>query len=508
MRILFVIADLYFSEPLGAMILSGVCKKAGHQTRLAILQQRPISELLTEFQPDVIAYSAMTPDEHLFVNADAIVRQWAQSCGRRVLRIMGGAHPTYFPEVLKKLRLDAICAGDGENAIIKAIAAFEQGLPLEDIPNIITPSQPTFIKEVVENMDAVPYADRDLIYDEAPEMLEHGIRSFLTQKGCPYKCTYCFNHAYNRMFKGDGRKIMRRRSVNDLLTEIKDVAARYPTARYIRFADDVFVVNKEDEWLEEFAERYSQEVGIPFYCLIRCNSLTENVARLLQKAGCKSIGMSIESGSERVRNEIMKRNMPDEMLRMAFALAQKYGLNAWGNSILAAPGTTFVDDMQSFRFARSLKSACPTFSIFSPFPGTDLTKQAIKLGLLDHDFDSSLVSCWDYSVLRGYTEKERIMQANLVYLGQLFCKLPDFAQPLLKVLLPLPITRIYKIIGSAVMSYTLGTKIFAGAQPRGIRPFLRAVLRSIKYMATDNRKREATTSDMRSPGVGLASADY
>src|SRR5262249_27680636 len=508
MRVLFVIADLYFSEPLGAMILSGVCRKAGHETRLAVLQQQDIGTVLKEVEPDVVAYSAMTPDEHLFVKADAIVRRWAVGGGRRVLGIMGAAHPTYFPEVMSKMNLDAICAGDGENAIIRVIDAFAEGKPLEGVPNIITPAQPNFIKEIVEDMDAVPFADRDLMYDAAPEMLDHGIRSFLTQKGCPYKCTYCFNHAYNRMFKGDGRKIMRRRSVDDLLAEIKEVAQGYPVARYIRFADDVFVISKEDAWLEEFADRYPKEIGLPFYCLIRCNALTENVAKLLQKAGCKSIGMSIEAGTEWVRNDIMKRNMPDAMVRNAFALARQYGLNAWGNSILAAPGTTFADDLDTFHFARSLDAAVPTFSIFAPFPGTALTKQAVKLGLLDADFDFSSVSCWDCSVLRGYTERERLMQTNLAYLAQLFCKLPDFMLPVLNFLLPLPLTRVYKIIGAMVFSYLLGTKVFAGAQPRGIRPLVRAVHRAVKYTATDNKKRETGASQMRTPAVGLASPDY
>src|SRR6516165_4926841 len=114
------------------------------------------------------------------------------------------------------------------------------------------------------------------------------------------------------MFKGDGRKIMRRRSVDDLITEIKDVAQRYPVARFVRFADDVFVVNKEDEWLEEFAERYPKEVGLPFYCLIRCNALTENVARLLQKAGCNrdysrggNVQKSARCGSDQLRDSIL-----------------------------------------------------------------------------------------------------------------------------------------------------------------------------------------------------------
>lgn len=51
------------------MILSGCCRKQEHQTRLAILQQHDIGKILEEFQPDVVAYSTMTPDEHLFWRA-------------------------------------------------------------------------------------------------------------------------------------------------------------------------------------------------------------------------------------------------------------------------------------------------------------------------------------------------------------------------------------------------------------------------------------------------------
>ena len=159
---------------------------------------------------------------------------------------------------------------------------------------------------------------------------------------------------------------MRRRSVDDLLAEIKEVAQHYPVARFVRFADDVFVVNKEDEWLEEFAERYPKEIGLPFYCLIRCNALTENVARLLKKAGCKSFSMSIEAGSERVRNDIMKRNMPDAMVRHAFALARKYGINAWGNSIASWRPLARHSPMtsKSFYYARSLNAAAPALPAF------------------------------------------------------------------------------------------------------------------------------------------------
>lgn len=491
MKVLFVVADLHFSEPLGAMILSAVCKESGHTTRLAVLRRDNFGAVLNDFRPDVIAYSCMSSDEAVFAKAADEVRNWSVATAHGVKQVMGGPHPTFFPEVVRKLRLDGICAGDGERAIVRMLDAFSRGEELKGIPNVSTMDFAYEAKEVVEDMDEVPFCDRELIYGHSPELLDQGIRSFLTQKGCPFKCTYCFNHAYNQQFKGGGRKILRRRSVDDLIEEIKEVVNKYPVVRFIRFSDDVFVI-KKDEWLEQFAERYPKEIGIPFYCLIRCNSLNEEVALLLQKAGCRSICMSIEAGTPKIRNEIMKRNMPDAMLQQSFAISKQFKLSEFANTILAVPGTTYQDDYNSVMFARALEAACPSFSVFSPYPGTELTKYAIDIGVLDPNFDYNLVSAWDSSVLNNYTKEERLQQTNLAYLGALMCKVPSFLLPTMRYLLKRPWTPVYRMFGSMLMTYMLATRIFPGAWPRSIRGIVKAVIRSMKYLVISNRNMKDT----------------
>ncbi|MFQ5445135.1 MAG: B12-binding domain-containing radical SAM protein, partial [Nitrospinales bacterium] len=382
MKVLFVVPDLFFSEPLGVMQLSAICKNAGHQTHLVALKRNSIQEILQEYSPDLIAYSVMTPDEHLFEAADRTVRSWAKDHKKQLTRIMGGPHPTFFPEVVHKLDLDAICLGDGDNAILRIINAIQEGKDLSGIPNVATQSHPDFEKEVVEDLDSLPYLDRDLIYDSDPDLQKMRLRSFLTQKGCPYKCTYCFNHSFNQMFKGGGRKLLRRRSVDNLIDEIQYVIKNYPEVKMIRFADDVFVIRR-DAWLEEFAEKYPKKVGIPFYCLIRSNSLTEEAAQLLAKSGCRSVGMSIEAGDPELRNVVLKRNMSNELVEESFRIARKYGIRTYSNTLFGIPGTTLEDDFQSFLFAKKVKPAAPTFGIFCPFPKSELTDYAIELGVLD-----------------------------------------------------------------------------------------------------------------------------
>jgi anaerobic magnesium-protoporphyrin IX monomethyl ester cyclase len=489
-KVLFVVADIYFSEPLGIMILSAVCKKAGHNTRLAVVAHNDLEQVLDDFRPDIVAYSTMTSDENSFAYANDITIAWSKDREHPVKRIMGGPHPTYFPEVLHKLNLDAVCAGDGERAIIRILDAVKEGGDISGIPNVTTPNAPMGPKEVVEDMDEIPWADREVFYDAAPEMKDHGIRSLMTMKGCPYKCTYCFNHAFNTMFKGPGVKLLRRRSVSDVIAEVKHLVENYPDVRFIRFADDVFVTTDREQldWLDEFSERYPKEIGIPFYCLIRADAFTSDVAKKLKKANCMSVCMSVEAGSAHVRNKVLKRNMSDEMLLTAFHTARNKGINIWGTTILGIPGTSIEDDFESVTFVRRLKVAYPAFTIFAPYPGTDLTDHSIELGLLDKDYDYNLTSLTGESVLTGYTAAEKKIQLALFYLAPFFCLLPEILFRTLPFfakqfwLIPA-----YKVMGGMFTALLLGMRIFPNAQPKGFGAIWDAVKVHLSYLSDENK---------------------
>jgi len=481
-KVLFVIPTAFALEPLGVMLLTAICKRHGHTTSLAILSKSDLVRRVAEFEPDVVAYSATSADAPVFKTADDRLRTAMRQSGRRVFRIMGGPYPTFTPSVIDELELDAICQGEGDHAMPELLRRLEAGESIEGIPNIALTSAGAPLKELVQDLDAQPIPDRDEYYRVVPYYRISGMRSLITGRGCPYNCTYCFNQAFNDMFRGCG-PILRRRSVENVLEEIEYMGRHYPPMRLVRFTDDTFA-HGVDPWLEEFCEKYPRRIGLPFYCLMRSNTLTEDTARLLKQAGCHAVSMSIESGSEAIRNGILGRSLTDERVRESFAIAKRYGLRTFASTMLAIPGTSLKEDFESLEFVRRLKPTAPLFPIWTPYRGTQMWQQAVDAGLLDTGAD---VANWfnGASALNCYTPEEKNTQLRICFVGPLYVNAPRFLQPLLLRLIKsrIPIGLMLPPLAIYV-TYRISTRIFPQGIPRSPSGLFHMIVETVKYMAT------------------------
>ncbi|MFA7691534.1 MAG: B12-binding domain-containing radical SAM protein [Candidatus Hydrogenedentes bacterium] len=481
MHILFVLNIPYAIEPHGVMLLSSICKKAGHKVSLTLLKKEDLVERVKTLEPDVVAYSVIGSELDAFKPADEALRTYLETSGQSVFRIMGGPHPTFSPGILDEMKLDAICQGDGERALPTLLTRLEKGESLEGIPNIGLTGAGALLREKLnsEELDALPLADRDIYYEAVPYIPRTGLRSFMASRGCPYHCTFCYNHVYNRMFKECG-PLLRRRSVDSLLSEIEDTIKRYPPVRFIRFFDDTFSLTVDD-WLREFSEEYPKRIGIPFYCLMRPNTFSEEAAQLLKSAGCYSISMAVEAGSEPIRNGILKRGLSDADMRRAFEIARKYKIKTYGNTMIGIPGTTIEDDFNSLNFTRSLKLTVPTFSVCSPSRGTELADYAIEHGYMPADADF-LTRFSALSPLTTYTMKEKKIQARIACLGTLYCTVPRFLLPFARALIkaPIPISLARKA-GFSFAVFRIATRLFPHAIPKNPITIVQVAWDGIRY---------------------------
>ncbi len=547
-------------------LLSALAKRAGHETFLNVLQHRDLSDTVRKIKPDVVAYSGKTGEHNTFFKVNRFLKD---AYGDKIFTIMGGPHPTFnnkgiqlfgeqqeevpafqinrlsaspIPEIpIERSDLDALCIKEGDDAWVEMLGQLQRGEGIDHIPNIVTRSnrkiypEPQFRERRID-LDDLPYYDRQLIYDKT--FLAHfPMRNFMSSRGCPFRCTYCFNFEWNRTYRTAGKigKLHNRYSVDRLIAEIQDMRRieqerGYAPTQFIKFYDDMFEF-RVSPWLEEFAEKFPKEVGLPFFCLIRCDifaheekdgsvKLNEDVLLLLKKAGLRSISMSIESGNNFVRENILVRDMTEKEIRAAFGLMVKHKIGTFSNTILGIPAPV-IPHPGEYRFDEKLHKAIretkmaytvvkktvepgrggaqgypaeldavmtnlegtPTddmrrrgvqllegmglkhnaldydieavqinldckvhyaeFPRLDPYPGTVMTEYTKAIGAFDGDFEKLHSSTETTSSFTCFTKRQKLVQDNLSFLGQICMVWPWLWPVSKKYLIYLPLTNLY-----------------------------------------------------------------
>lgn len=378
MRALFVVRNLAAAEPLGVMQLGALLRRAGHQVCLAGARETELAPLIDSFAPDLVGYSACTGEHRRLLDLNRRLKR-----GRRFTAVFGGPHATFFPEMVGEEGVDAVCRGEGEGAILDVAEAIDVGRPLGDIANLWVRTERGVtrndLRPLAADLDALPFPDRELRYAADPASRGYPVKSFLASRGCPFRCTYCFNNGYAALYGPEWCR-PRTRSVGNLLAEIAQVR-RESRLEFVQFRESIFPW--QPGWLAEFAERYPREVGLPFYCHVRADLLDARRVELLARAGCVSVNMGIECGDEAYRREALGRNMSDGQIVEACRLLHERGIRILADNMIALPGAPAGADWKTLRLNRRCRVDYALAMIFQPYPGTELGRRAEELGLFD-----------------------------------------------------------------------------------------------------------------------------
>lgn len=453
MNILFIVQTIDYIDPIGLMLISALARERGHDTHLGILSREDINEKIRQIKPDIIAYSASTGEHKYYLDANKRIKQVFPD----VFTIIGGPHVTFFPQSAFEGSFDAVCVGEGDKAFPEFLARLENGDSISGVLNIGTPghSEPD-LRPLCEDLDTLPFPDRELFY-RSTEMRGWPLKSFMTSRGCPFNCTYCFNHVFRRMYDGKG-KMVRRHSVDYVVEEVRRVKDAY-RLDCVKFYDDMFTY-RADEWLEEFSKKYRREINLPFHCLTRANVATEDMVRLLKEAGCYSASMSIEAGNEHFRNEVLKRGMSEEEIINAFHLFHRYGIHTFSNNILGLPYAALENETETIDLNIRAKASFVEFPIFHPYPKTELGDYCVREGIYQPDYSGLHMSYMNKSPLTCFSEKEKNVQRNLSTLGLLVVWQPWLRKPVLKWLIRLPYNRFYFLLYYLAKVYLNKTRVY------------------------------------------------
>lgn len=440
MNILFVLMEipkrfqmpLHFFQGIGS--ISAILKREGNYTdliRVGDIIPEEINRKLHDFKPDLIGISSMSCFAYKIPDLIHHIRR--QFKGPIIL---GGVHATVAPEKAIAIPdLSGIVIGEGELPLLEFVDCMNHSnvnykklnsFWFRDKDKIIRNP----IRSKAEDLDALPFPDREL-FDFNRLLTENPVAEFMCSRGCPFQCSYCINTKLNELYSGKS-KLVRYRSIENIITEIKEVASKYPKMNQIEFHDDTFTLRKE--WLKEFSSVYKREIGLPFACNVRPGTIDEKIPLLLKEANCTEVRIGIEAGNDFIRNKILKRNLSKEDIIKDFKRFKDVGIRTWAFNMIGIPYETVSMIEETINLNRLVKPDFAQVSIFVPYPGTETLRICEEKGWLtdritETYFQNETPLDQPTLTMKQVAYYNRIFRWRVMYpkispLVDLFCRIP------------------------------------------------------------------------------------
>jgi anaerobic magnesium-protoporphyrin IX monomethyl ester cyclase len=374
----------------GVSYLSSVLRAEGHVTRLVVLGSDFGQENLPwmrshveEFQPGVIGYTAISTQFSFIKKVAAFIGEQFP----HIHQIAGGPHISLNPAEGCDGPFHELCVGEGEAAMRELCAALAAGVAPAGIANLWlrrdgewerNPTRP-----FLQDLDSLPFPDRDMWTPWIHET-PHARPSVLLGRGCPFHCAYCSNHALQRLAEG---RYVRVRSPENIVAEIAAVSAAAPQKREMFL--EVETIGIDLEWVEALCARLRDfNAGRPLPVTFGTNfrvmpgGAGTAVLEALAKSNFTSVTIGLESGSERIRTQVLRRNYSNDDVIDAVRRARALGLNVVLNNIIGLPEETPEDFQQTVAVNRACRPDGYFLYLFYPYPGTEIHRQLEEKGLL------------------------------------------------------------------------------------------------------------------------------
>lgn len=432
-KVLFVVKEIEGAEPLGALYVAACLREAGHECKFVGTRGNDVLADVTAYEPDVIAFGATTGLHRYYLGLNAHIKERHPE----VVTLMGGPHATYFPDVIFTPGVDVVCRGEGEEAAVELVNALDSGSDPTGIADLWVKHEGSVFKNEARplrrDLDSLPFPARDLLYEYDDRLRMRPLKSFTTNRGCPFPCSYCFNPSLAEHY-GPGWSKVRIRSPQNVVDEIAEVRSRGPL-QVIGFRESIFVYNAK--WLREFGVLYREEIGLPYYCHLRADLLTEEMVDLLAWSGCHTVNLGIETANETLANDVLKRNIKHDKLVRGIRMLKKAGIVVFADNIIGIPGGSLEDDFATLQMNIDLDVDYAAATLCTPYPGTGIADYAIDNGYFDGNFEDIDDSYYTESVIQFESESIKRQTENLHKMFAVTAALP-WLMPITKRLIKLP----------------------------------------------------------------------
>ncbi len=382
-----------------------------------------IRKAVETFKPDAVGVSNMfTNNISLAVHTCKLVKDVDSG----IVTFIGGFHPTTLPEqCLRAGGIDYVVLGEGDYTTGILLRAISRGANVGVIPGIayIDENDRAVINPFIEpiaNIDILPWPDRDVFPVERYSDIgsPHGndtkyipYTTFLTSRGCPYRCTFCASHnVHGRQFRA--------RSPENVLNEL-EFLVKEKGIREIHFEDDNLTFDK-DRAMKIFQGIIDRKLDIAWIPtnFVAFNKMDRKLLEKMKESGCYALWIPVESGDPDIL-KLMKKPTPMNKFRECVPIVKDLGIKANGLYMFGLPGETREQMEKTFEFAEELNMDYSSFAIFTPLPGTELWDKAVEinpeLGKPDYDFSRLKFGVSNLKIA-GMTPEELVKLRRKVWL--------------------------------------------------------------------------------------------
>jgi anaerobic magnesium-protoporphyrin IX monomethyl ester cyclase len=340
---------------------------------------KEMEKILKEYDPDYVCFSFTTP---LF-NECCEYAKFVKEKHPRAKLIAGGVHPTTYPEeVLEKSVVDIAVIGEGDFTLAKVIHADGNEEKLKEIQGIAFKNKEGKIIRTprhsgLDNLDELPLPAWDLLpikEYKMPKIMtkKNPVGTMETSRGCLAGCTYCNKTIFGRRWKFKSAK-----RVVDELEYMKKCGFNE-----VHIYDDMYTtdLDRAKDICDEIIRR-GLKISWKLDCGIRIDSVDPEFYKKLKASGCYSVGYGLESGSQKILDNINKGADVREAYN-AVKWAKEAGLETVGFFMFGLPGETEETMKETIKFAIDLNPAYAKVTLATPFPGTGFYAQMQTEGRL------------------------------------------------------------------------------------------------------------------------------
>ena len=431
---------------LGVVALAGSIRKAGHDVAVFVAGgEKDLIGAVSEWTPDIVGFSCSTHDHRWVLETASKIKAALQ-----VPVILGGPHATFFPEIIREPQVDLVCVGEGDEALPELLDKLAAGGDVTAIRNIWAKRDGEIVRNelrpLIEHLDDLPLPDRTIYYKYL-YLRRSPAKHFIAGRGCVFSCHFCYNYALKKMYRGKG-KYVRMNKAERVVEEIKEIKDKFGM-RLVVFDDDTFTTNRD--WLFSFLPIYRREIGVPFVCNVRADTVDESVVKALRDGGCFRVCIGVETGNETLRREVLGKRVTNEEIEETVKLLRKYHVKFLTNNMVGLPGETIEQAFETVELNARLRTDFPWCSILHFYPKTRVAEIAREKGLLDQgeSYDTLRQTFFETSELK---QKDMNQILNLQKLFNIGVRLP-WTMPILRVLVKLPLRRLYHIIFLVTFGY-------------------------------------------------------